>query len=179
VVVKTVKRRKLEIGAEANGAGAQQDTFMSGAPDGDTKGPKAPKVFLVMPQRPSAPQEDGASEPSQPLIADERVAAEPSDVASTSRTSSPTVPRRKRRRDPLTEPVLVRHVVFEKPEAEVAPQPRQQLEASSTDRVDYKTACHALQELATKLDAMARAQQLLAELDLMCSRHPSRAKIES
>jgi hypothetical protein len=167
VVVKTVKRRKLEVGAKVNGADAPpQDGTMAGSPpEGEFDGPKSPKVFRLTPQRQVAPLAD--SRPTEMLASSENVGADSLDSTSTAATLPSAVPRRRRRRDPVTAPVLVRHVVFVRQEAEDNRQPELQIRAPSGGETSYESVCLALHQLRGKVEAVMRVRELLTELDAL------------
>jgi hypothetical protein len=163
VVVTTIKRRKLGAGAVVNGSD-QSGTMGGSPPEGDLDGPKSPKVFRLTPPRQVAPLVDG--QPTEMLVSSENVGADSVDSASTARTLPSAVPRRRRRRDPITAPVLVRHVVFERPEAEEGRQPELPIDAAAGDEASYESVCRALLGLREHIDVTMRVRELLAEIDL-------------
>lgn len=180
VVVKTVKRRRLELAPGATGAGAVPQDISAGEvtaePGADSS--KSPKVFLLAPASP-APLErglDGAQQPDEPplKVNGAEVPPDSQSSVSTSAASEPVAttttvaPRKRRRRDPITAPVLVRHVVFERPAAATATEvPAPALQNSSTseeptqEEPSYATVCQALQELSAKINAAERVRELL------------------
>lgn len=163
VVVKTIKRRRLEFVAAANGAGvAPRDSSMENSSPDRGQGLKASKVFRLSPSRPATPIEDNL----QPeLSAEEKLGADSSDSKAAS-TSSSSTSRRRRRRDPVTVPVLVRHVVFNSAEAEEPRESDLQTPSVSEQEASYESVMSALRQLCETVEALTRARELIAELDV-------------
>ena len=162
VVVKTIKRRRLEFVAAANGAGAAPwDGSMENSSPDRGQGLKTSKVFRLSPSRPATPIDDNL----QPeLSEEERFAADLSDSKAAS-TSSSSTSRRRRRRDPATVPVLVRHVVFNSAEAKEPRESGLQTPSVSEQEASYESVMSALRQLHEKVEALTRARELIAELD--------------
>jgi hypothetical protein len=94
-------------------------------------------------------------------------------AADPSANPSSSPPRRRRRRDPITAPVLVRHVVFERPQVDRAIEARQadpKGEEPAGNEGSYAAVRRALHQLRQDVEALMKAQQLLAELETQVRR---------
>ena len=146
------------------GSPPQTSPGHSGPAEGPAGDVKTPKVFRLTPSRPTPVQEEPQAELFTNEGASENVGADSS--ASAVSAPSSVAPIRRRRRNPVTAPVLVRHVVFEKPAVE-APQIQQpDLEAPADSQASYGTVMNALQQLRDEVGTLRKVQQLLADLDL-------------
>ena len=160
VVIKTTKRRRLEVVEATNGGAASLDgSIDSSSEESGGNGLKSPKVFRLSPARPAVPE--GHRQPE--LTTEVKLGADSLDGTSTLAPSSST-PRRRRRRDPVTAPILVRHVVFNRAQAEESQRPDLLIQTPSEHQASYDSVMRALRGLRDEVAALIKARALIAEL---------------